>query len=356
MARNFANKKKKDLDVEAIRDELRAEGRSVRADELYGKRKKVDRGWGGPDAVGWGVLGHYGSSVKDEGAQKLRVQKQETAVGGSKATKMVKNEKGLWVKVPLSQEEVRERDREKEAESRERDRERGRGGRSRSRSRSAERGKDREVITEMSVAETNKLRAELGLKPLYEGKEKGSKSSGERREENGGAAADRADKNRERERERERESYRERGPDREGSYARPVGGFARQGMRDHEKERRETEWERRRREDRECVATEMEIGGFRTFLNSRDRQRIMRGFQGPQTGNSSSSSSSSAQGGGGGGGRFHDSGRDRGRERDREHEGGGGMRKSGGDGNTVELSVEEWDRVRAELGLKPLRP
>jgi hypothetical protein len=50
---------------------------------------KVDRGWQ-QGTVGWGVLGEFGSSGKDDGAQIVK-----RAEGGSK---MVKNERGLWVK------------------------------------------------------------------------------------------------------------------------------------------------------------------------------------------------------------------------------------------------------------------
>eukprot|EP01066_Platyproteum_vivax_P004650 Platyproteum_vivax@DN16011_c0_g1_i1.p1 len=95
----FARKKKRDLDVVEIRKHLAAEGRSrVSHDELFGKHKKVDRGWGGYDAVGWGVLGHFGSEKKDDRAQQAR--RAVTPIDGSGRIryKMVKNEKGLWVK------------------------------------------------------------------------------------------------------------------------------------------------------------------------------------------------------------------------------------------------------------------
>ena len=50
---------------------------------------KVDRGWQQGN-VGWGVLGEFGSSSKDNSAQVVK-----RAEG---ANKMVKNERGLWVK------------------------------------------------------------------------------------------------------------------------------------------------------------------------------------------------------------------------------------------------------------------
>lgn len=52
--------------------------------------KTVDRGWQQGN-VGWGVLGAFGNSDKDDAAQVIK-----HAEG---AHKMVKNEKGLWVKV-----------------------------------------------------------------------------------------------------------------------------------------------------------------------------------------------------------------------------------------------------------------
>ena len=52
--------------------------------------KTVDRGWKQGN-VGWGVLGAFGNSDKDDAAQVMK-----HAEG---ANKMIKNEKGLWVKV-----------------------------------------------------------------------------------------------------------------------------------------------------------------------------------------------------------------------------------------------------------------
>jgi hypothetical protein len=53
------------------------------------KNPATDRGWA-MGTVGWGVLGAFGSHQKDEGAQ---VQRKATG-----KNKMVRNEKGLWVK------------------------------------------------------------------------------------------------------------------------------------------------------------------------------------------------------------------------------------------------------------------
>lgn len=52
--------------------------------------KTVDRGWQQGN-VGWGVLGAFGNSDKDDAAQVIK--------HGEGAQKMVKNDKGLWVKV-----------------------------------------------------------------------------------------------------------------------------------------------------------------------------------------------------------------------------------------------------------------
>jgi hypothetical protein len=54
------------------------------------QQKKVDRGWGDNSQIGWGVKGSFGNNDKDEHAQVL---KKSTG-----SNKMVKNEKGLWVK------------------------------------------------------------------------------------------------------------------------------------------------------------------------------------------------------------------------------------------------------------------
>lgn len=54
---------------------------------------KNDRGWGGAGAVGWGVLGAFGSLEKDTAAQVARKGTYDPNV------KMVKNDKGLWVKI-----------------------------------------------------------------------------------------------------------------------------------------------------------------------------------------------------------------------------------------------------------------
>lgn len=51
--------------------------------------KKIDRGWGDNNQVGWGVKGSFGNNDKDEHAQVL---KKSTG-----SNKMVKNEKGLWI-------------------------------------------------------------------------------------------------------------------------------------------------------------------------------------------------------------------------------------------------------------------
>lgn len=61
---------------------------AVKANENRG-RGKVDRGWQ-EGTVGWGVLGSFGSNDKDDAAQVVRRSAGEQ--------KMVKNEKGLWVK------------------------------------------------------------------------------------------------------------------------------------------------------------------------------------------------------------------------------------------------------------------
>lgn len=60
----------------------------------------VDRGWE-QGKVGWGVQGNFGSSGKDECAQVLAT--------GSGSFKMVKNSKGLWVKVSSLEEGEQQR-------------------------------------------------------------------------------------------------------------------------------------------------------------------------------------------------------------------------------------------------------
>jgi hypothetical protein len=55
-------------------------------------KKTVDRGWQ-QGTLGWGVQGNFGSHSKDEAAQEVVHRAKETDA------KMVKNEKGLWVKV-----------------------------------------------------------------------------------------------------------------------------------------------------------------------------------------------------------------------------------------------------------------
>ena len=59
-------------------------------DNPHAVKKTVDRGWQQGN-VGWGVLGAFGNSDKDDAAQ---IIKRSDGVN-----KMVKNEKGLWVKV-----------------------------------------------------------------------------------------------------------------------------------------------------------------------------------------------------------------------------------------------------------------
>ena len=61
-----------------------------------GYDKKNKRGFA-DGSVGWGVLGEFGSSQKDDGSAAVH------RVGEGKA-KMVKNEKGLWVKAELNDE------------------------------------------------------------------------------------------------------------------------------------------------------------------------------------------------------------------------------------------------------------
>ena len=53
------------------------------------KSDVIDRGWK-QGSLGWGVLGSFGSSNKDSSAQVINRSEG--------ASKMVKNEKGLWVK------------------------------------------------------------------------------------------------------------------------------------------------------------------------------------------------------------------------------------------------------------------
>ena len=53
------------------------------------EKPKADRGWE-RGSVGWGVLGSWGSNDRDERAQVARV--------GDGRNKMVRNDKGLWVK------------------------------------------------------------------------------------------------------------------------------------------------------------------------------------------------------------------------------------------------------------------
>lgn len=67
----------------------RANDRSFDKHRHFDNPHKVDRGWQQGN-VGWGVLGEFGSSSKDDSAQVVR-----RAEG---ANKMVKNERGLWVK------------------------------------------------------------------------------------------------------------------------------------------------------------------------------------------------------------------------------------------------------------------
>eukprot|EP00921_Rhytidocystis_pertsovi_P002601 GHVQ01004497.1.p2 GENE.GHVQ01004497.1~~GHVQ01004497.1.p2 ORF type:complete len:321 (-),score=34.55 GHVQ01004497.1:2550-3512(-) len=95
----FMKKKKRDLDVQEIKKSLH--GQKVTRNDLFGKRKKVDRGWGAPDAVGWGVLGHHGSLEKDIGAQVAATSRD--AAHKPKPSTLVRNENGLWVKVKASQ-------------------------------------------------------------------------------------------------------------------------------------------------------------------------------------------------------------------------------------------------------------
>eukprot|EP01032_Pedospumella_encystans_P012562 gene12562-14528_t len=58
---------------------------------------KVDRGWQQGN-VGWGVLGAFGSDSKDDAAQVIK-----RAEGSNK---MIKNEKGLWVKAKELEEDI----------------------------------------------------------------------------------------------------------------------------------------------------------------------------------------------------------------------------------------------------------
>lgn len=58
---------------------------------------KVDRGWQQGN-VGWGVLGAFGSNSKDDAAQIIK-----RAEGSNK---MIKNEKGLWVKAKELEEDI----------------------------------------------------------------------------------------------------------------------------------------------------------------------------------------------------------------------------------------------------------
>ena len=81
-------------DVERPKD---AQNLNTSANEKHRKfdnphtvKKTVDRGWQQGN-VGWGVLGAFGNSDKDDAAQVIK-----RAEG---VNKMVKNEKGLWVKV-----------------------------------------------------------------------------------------------------------------------------------------------------------------------------------------------------------------------------------------------------------------
>eukprot|EP00915_Cephaloidophora_sp_WS-2016_P001152 GHVH01001591.1.p1 GENE.GHVH01001591.1~~GHVH01001591.1.p1 ORF type:complete len:224 (-),score=38.41 GHVH01001591.1:15-686(-) len=91
----YTRRLKKDKDVEALEQQL---GRKLTTEELYGKVKKIDRGWGGPDVVGWGVVSTFGGQERDDGVHAKRMKNMSK-------TKMVRNSKGLWVKAKLTEDD-----------------------------------------------------------------------------------------------------------------------------------------------------------------------------------------------------------------------------------------------------------
>jgi hypothetical protein len=78
----------KPRDAQDMNSSANQKHRKFDAAHTLGK-KVVDRGWQQGN-VGWGVLGEFGGG-KDDGAQVIKRTEG--------ASKMVKNEKGLWVKV-----------------------------------------------------------------------------------------------------------------------------------------------------------------------------------------------------------------------------------------------------------------
>ena len=71
------------------RDSAQSREMEVALKKAATDKPKADRGWE-RGSVGWGVLGSWGNDEKDQSAQVARV--------GEGRNKMVRNEKGLWVK------------------------------------------------------------------------------------------------------------------------------------------------------------------------------------------------------------------------------------------------------------------
>lgn len=118
------------VDVEKPRDERDDDDENFRKHRKFdamsqpsklpdGYNKKNKRGFA-DGSVGWGVMGEFGSSTRDDGSAAVH---RST---GSK-TKMVKNEKGLWVKAEIEDGEEEE-ERGEGRECVEAPRGRGRGG------------------------------------------------------------------------------------------------------------------------------------------------------------------------------------------------------------------------------------
>merc|ERR1719201_1282894 len=70
-------------------DALSAPRHGVRGRNTNVKKKKYnDRGWGPAGAIGWGVLGKFGGEEQDTGDHIDKTKRK---------SKLVKNDKGLWV-------------------------------------------------------------------------------------------------------------------------------------------------------------------------------------------------------------------------------------------------------------------